>query len=52
MYILRIVNERAEQLRIANEQVRIANMRIENVNQINNLMADTNYVVHSANELE
>jgi hypothetical protein len=63
MYILRIVNERAkqlrianeqlaEQLRIANEQVRIANMRIENVNQTNNLMADTNYVVHFANELE
>ena len=27
-------------------------MRIENGNQTNNLMADTNYVVHSGNELE
>ncbi len=27
-------------------------MRIENGNQTNNLMADTNYVVHFGNELE
>ena len=50
---LRIANEQhAEELRIANEQLRIANMRIENGNQTNNLMADTNYVVHFGNELE